>query len=298
MIVIGGKRIGFADSVSYLDDPRKVPRATDGSTHKPGHWVRAIVTHAVHGDVVKPPRKGLFASLQDLVYAKYQANTERAVSWHATLDTDRSLAWSADPARWMCWHASQVNPFTMGIELTETPQREFTTEQLDTYVKLMDVATLALGIQRQVFVDANGRPYRGMITRCLSEHGAGRSVIGVYGHRNVWKRTEAGKLVSYRGAGDPGDAPFDALIAAGYETFQVEENEDTRTWEGRQRDLNRAMKARWTARGSIDPEPEYLGLDGLPGARTRRALVDYGAKPYGMWIQRPSDRDWARELGL
>ena len=85
-------------------------------------------------------------------------------------------------------------------------------------------------------------------------------MVGVYGHRDCSNN---------RGRGDPGDAIFEMLMDAGYESFNFEENEDKETWEDRQKKLG-------------------LLPDGVPGPRTARALIEEGYSN-GLWISRPGD---------
>jgi hypothetical protein len=261
-----------ADVYNWKTHPKKCPKTTDGNPRK--SFARAVMVHTVHGtadgDVAAWNHD---PSDEDLKYAKYQAGTTREVSWHFTLDVDGSIAQSADPATWVCWHGNQTNPFTIGIELVQASKGDLTDVQMKSFVALMDLLTRVdhplLCVQRQTpFKD--GKPYRGMLSRLLTEQGSGRTVPGIYGHRNTWYRSKTGVLKPYRGAGDPGDAPFLALKDAGYELLDMEANEDLQLWKTRQAQLG-------------------LPDDGLPGPATRAAIKAKLNKPHGVWVPRASD---------
>lgn len=277
---IGGRLIEFPLSACPSDEVavvtavtrgankgRRVPRATDGRRRKPKDWTSGFVVHTTSG-TVRLKKKGLIESIRDWIYAAYQANTDRHVSWHLTGDTDGSWIQSASD-RWTCWHASQVNPFTDSVELVQGEGRVLTEVQLNSFVYLMDTWTYHTGIPR-VIPWRDGRPYAGMLTRALSAYGAGRTLCCVYGHRNVWYLdAKDGRLKPYRGAGDPSDLPFEALADAGYLKLDVERGEDLEYWK------------EWQAKLRLDP-------DGVPGPATRRALITHGL-PGGMVVARPGD---------
>ncbi len=270
-IVLGGRRIEVAgvETISYLDEPKLVPRASDGN--KRATWIRAVVVHTTAGKrgVLRPGAK---PSKRAEMLARHQANTVRAVSWDATVDTDGTIAWSNDPLERYTWHASQVNPYTLGIELVQDADGAVYQATLDAAAVLIDRLTAELGIQRQT-PWRDGRPYAGRIERCDPGR-AGRDLVGVYGHRAVWGRNESGKPVPTRGFGDPGDHLFNLLRARGYEGFDPTEvaghaPDDIATWRRRQRVL-----------GFDD-----AGCDGVPGPKTVAALRAQGY-PHGLWAQR------------
>jgi hypothetical protein len=76
-----------------------------------------------------------------------------------------------------------------------------------------------------------------------------------------------------QGQGDPGDAIFFALRDAGYELFDLNTEEDLKTWKLRQQQL-----------GFTD----LKDLDGVPLTKTVAALKNKGHR-HGMWVKRPVD---------
>jgi hypothetical protein len=188
----------------YADD-RDIPRTVDGR-RRLRRDVAGVVLHTVTGHPHQPQvLPGSLASDRAEVLARYQARTERQVSWHLTVDTDATVVQSADVALWTCWHAGGVNPWTVGIELCQSPGGALYEAQLTALVRVVDWLCASLDIPRQYPMRAaTGRPHGGLIPRL---QGAAAPWGGVFGHRNQ---------TSDRGHGDPGDAPFDALAAAGY----------------------------------------------------------------------------------
>ena len=108
---------GF-ETKCFANDPT-VPRTTDGSRRVAAE-TKGIVIHTVTGQPFQPKLlPGSCPSEHAERLARYQAYSERKVSWHFTVDTDGTIVQSADPGRWVCWHAGGVNPWTIGIELCQ-----------------------------------------------------------------------------------------------------------------------------------------------------------------------------------
>lgn len=205
--VIDGVRIETPglESVCWLDDP-KVPKATDGRARH-STAVRDVVLHTVHGKrgVLLPGGK---PSTRAQTYAVYQAHTSREVSWHFTVDTDGTVVQSADPARWVCWHAGSVNAYSVGIELVQESDGAIYQDGIAAAVRLCDLLCAQFNIPRRVPVNALGAPAQSVIPRLTGSHGPWG---GVYGHLHQ---------MTNRGPGDPGDHIFAALLLAGYEGVQ------------------------------------------------------------------------------
>lgn len=262
-IILGGVKIETpgVETVSWLDDP-KVPQATDGGTR--AGWIRAIVLHTVKGKLggLQP---GIKPSTRAETYAKYQANTSRDVSWDYTIDTDGTVVASNDPIKRYTWHAGAVNGFTIGIEFVQEENGDLWIGQIEAGVKFLDILTRELAdrehpIQRQVPIDGNGNPVRGVIHR-IDDASEAKKVVGIYGHRNQTHN---------RGVGDPGDHIFHALLNAGYKGFNLDAREDAVFWKSTQGMLGL-------------PSP-----DGIPGRDTASALKAAG-HPHGLWVNRPGD---------
>jgi hypothetical protein len=250
------------DIVSFADDPKRVPHVTDGRRRgEPGRILVVHKTSGRDGDV----RPGLLASVRDFVYARYQATTKRDVSWHATIDTDGSATQSADPCRWMCWHAGLHNGATDGLELVAGPAHEYYQVQLAALVEIAIAWTRETHTQRWI-PTTQGRPIPALFP------GEGlRHVTGVVGHRDLWRRNKLGKLVCDRGHGDPDDEPFEALERAGFRRVDFTRGEHV--------DLLRDAQRRAGLAGAE--------VDGRYGPVTRAALRR--AFPAGQLVAMPGD---------
>lgn len=262
-IVLNGQLVPIfgVETLSWLDDPH-VPMTTDGNPRR--EWIRGIVLHTVHGKLgsLLP---GVKVSSRAEAFAVYQANTSRDVSWDYTIDTDGTVIASNDPLKRACWHATSVNAFTIGIELVQENNGDIYQGQVDATVKFLDALTRELAdrghpIQRQVPIDAHGKPVRGVIPRIVDPQDS-RSVVGIYGHRNQ---------TSNRGPGDPGDFVFQALLDAGYKGFNYDHGEDLIFWKAEQTRLG------------------FSAVDGVPGCGTQEKLLAEGHK-HGLLIARPND---------
>lgn len=249
-----GRRVELPNSACWTDGAdvvkavtrgkgTRVKYVTDGRKRKAPAWPSGLVVHTTSGHARKV-QPGLLESVRDWVYARYQTNTDREVSWHATLDLDGSVIQQAGP-EWMCWHAGQVNASADGWELVEGSGGVLTEVQLARFVELVDLWTWHTGIPR-VIPWRDGKPFAGMLTRALSAHGAGKSLACVYGHRSVWGLSKkTGKLYPVRGAGDPSDLPFLALAEAGYQRMDVESGEDLALFKRLQAELGVEQDGVW-----------------------------------------------------
>lgn len=206
-LILDGKlsTIEGVETKCYADDP-EIPRTPHGRRRRPED-VKGIVIHTVTGQPHQPPLlPGTRPSTRAERFALSQAHIASKVSWHLTIDTDGTVVQSADPARWTCWHAGAVNRWTVGIELCQGPGGALYEAQMLALVKTVDHLCAALGISRRYPVRAaTGRPHGGVIPRL---EGNARPWDGCFGHRNQTHN---------KGHGDPGDAPFVALAAAGFE---------------------------------------------------------------------------------
>lgn len=208
-IIIAGELVSTAfESVSWIDNPREVPKATDGRA-RAKDAAKAIVLHTVHGKrgALKTGGK---PSKRAESYARYQAATARDVSWHFTIDTDGTVVQSADPALWLCWHAGAVNGWTIGIELVQDADGTLYDATLASVVALCELLCASLAIPRRLPVNASGKSAQGVIAALTGARGPWG---GVFGHRNQTHN---------RGPGDPGDQPFEALLRAGFEGARLD----------------------------------------------------------------------------
>lgn len=262
-IVIAGnqEQVPGISVLSWLDNPILRLKAVEDMRQRYTPWVRAICLHTTKGvpggtdnrpQVIKPGM-GPFMNAA-VASAKDWATDGRHAGAHLLIDFDGSVACMADLAKEAAYHAGEVNEVTIGIEIFQGSQAEMYDGQLGMVVKLLDWLTKRFGIQRQIHW-----PYRNnvVVPRIAS---GGQDVVGVYGHRDV---------TTNRGLGDPGDAVFQKLITAGYESYNMILAQDKAAWMSRQTQLG-------------------ITADGVPGPGTVAALKAAG-RSHGLWVARPGD---------
>lgn len=217
-LIINGHRVSVPGVrvVTWEDDPR-APRVTKGSRRDPSA-VTAVVLHTSRGRTgrVVP---GSRESDKAMRLARYQARTSRQASWHLTVGADGTVIQQADLATFTTWHASQANGWSVGIELaqdSDTP--DLTRAQVDACVAVVRAICEALNIPPWVPARHHGEswsvesaPVKAWQPR--KQGGESRQARGVIGHRN---------LTTNRGAGDPGDGIFLALLAMGFAGVEPE----------------------------------------------------------------------------
>lgn len=262
-LVLGGAPEGVPGLVvgSWLDDARLRITAPDAVPRRDRRrWIRAIVLHTTKG--ISPqrvaPGRGPNTSVAQRI-ARLWTLDPKATGAHISVDWDGSVCCHADILEEATMHAGptapgSVNQISVGVEIYQNGKGLLYAAQIEAVVTLLDWLTARLGVQRQMPRVSDD----GVLMRCSR---GGDDVVGIYGHRHVTDR---------RGPGDPGDAVFEALVAAGYETFDLNMRDDRRCWAERQR----ALKIK---------QP-----DGIPGPRTRQ-LLRAGGKPVGLWVSRPVD---------
>lgn len=182
-----------------------------------------------------------------------QAGTVRRASWDATMLRDGTLLWHSDPVRYESYHATSMNPRSMGIEIEQNQNGSINQTQIDAMVRVLDFLTAYFGVQREI-PWRNGAPDRRDMPRFSLLGGA--DYVGIVGHRNGDSNRS-----------DPGDGIMYALHAAGYEGFDLAANEDRTAWTQRQ-----------TAVGAPT-------TNGVPGPTTRAAFAMAGHAG-GVWVPR------------
>jgi len=268
-LVVNGQQIVVPglNVTSWLDDPalrlQIAPRPDgqrDGAPRDPNIWVRSIVVHTTGGipggknlrpQTIKPGLgRGTDAGRREV---HWWSSPKQQAGAGLIVDFDAKIYCTADVIREITFHAPPVSGISVGIEIAQGVDGSLYDGQLGAVVVLIDALTRILGIQRQFHW-----PYhKGPIARLVK---GGEDVVGVYGHRDA---------SSSRGLGDPGDAIFGQLRAAGYEAWDFAADADKAAWKPRQAALGQ-------------------GQDGIPGRLTTRALKAAG-KPQGMWVPRPGD---------
>ncbi len=211
-LVIAGRRVPVhhVDVTTWVDDPKRAPPITDGS-RRDAAKVQAFVFHTSRGRRAGV-KSGARPSNRAELLARYQSRTTRSVSWHLTIDTDGTVLQQADLAHWAAWHAESANGWTIGAELVQHEDDPSLWEaQLAAAVGVCSAACAALGIPRRVLVGPDGNPWVRPVPELLLRKYGGPETrwAGVLGHCHLVPP-------SVRGPGDPGEAVFRALLAAGY----------------------------------------------------------------------------------
>ena len=242
MIVVGEQDLAtpFA-SVSYRENAAYRIGAADRSPRPKTSWVRGVTLHTTQGKHPQPLREGLGHGGAALANVKYWNAATGYASAHLLVDPDGVVYQTADLVSEQTWHATTVNPVTVGVEVCQQGDGALYAGQVDVVVALCDWLTKTLGIQRQI-----PRAYDGKVVARLAK--GARDFVGVFGHRDQ---------TSNRGRGDPGDLVMERLAQAGYERFDLEAEADKAEWRRRQ------------AAVGVTP-------DGVPGAATVAALAAHG----------------------
>ena len=240
---------------SFLDDP-SLHLAKEDCAARPKMRVRSIVLHTTQvlwPQVVWPGSGKAGGAAANL---HYWAGDHKCASSHLLVDPDGVVFCAADLAREQTWHATSINPVSIGIEIVQRSDGALFRAQLDAIVAVVDWLTRRFRIQRQI-----PDVYRGAIPRLIA---GGHDFVGVCGHRDQSNN---------RGRGDPGDAVFDAFAAAGYERFNVLAGDDRQAWRDRQHAL-----------GFTGDDVDGIALDDTCNALERAGHCG------GLWIERPGDR--------
>lgn len=252
-VVIDGKQVAIPglDARSWADDPRLRLKMGEDGRRRPAtvRWIRAIGLHTTLGLPFDLKASGAPRILEGAGPAtsverdtvKWWSVDARHAGAHLIVDFDGSVSCLADLRAEETYHAGPVNPYTIGVEIAQRRDGALFEDQLTAVVVLCDWLTERFRIQRQIpasYVQGI------VIPRCAA---GGRDVVGVYGHRDA---------TLSRGYGDPGDAVFARLEAAGFERLHFRTGEDLDVWKLRQR---------------------YLGcdVDGIPGPDTAASIVGW-----------------------
>lgn len=209
-------------------------------------WVRQVILHSTKGVWPQPiiPGGGLAGRSQAV--ADFWRGDPTHSAAQLVIDQDGSVACLCDLAYVAAYHAEMSNDWSIGIELYQIAGGGVYQATLDAAALLVPAICDALGIPFQI----HSAPYHGKpLVRMERLDAAGRhqlggpDVIGVCGHRDQ---------TNNRGRGDPGDAVYAALIAAGAEPLDYSVGEDLRVGAARQTYLVQ-HGARITIDGLIGP---------------------------------------------
>jgi len=268
VIILDGKPYDVPGvvTISWLDDPRRVPRITNVTRRD--RRVRMIFPHTVWG-YSGVLRSGKGAS-RLFAWTRSQSNRKGA-SWDYTVGKDGVVACQNDVVTHYSWHATHPNPLSMSIEMEQDEDGTQYQACIDATCRLIVFLCEALGVQKQLPWDPRrDGPYVGHLSR-LDPERAGEDCVGVMAHRHVWHYPKGSSvLVPERGPGDPGDYVFEALVREHqFErlVYHGDDPEDLRVWKARQMLIG-------------------VASDGIPLTQTTARLQKLGYRN-GLWVDAP-----------
>lgn len=272
MIILDGKGyvVPGLETLSWLDNPKRIPKITKTTPRK--RAIQSIFVHTTRGMVCKALRPGGENSDLAFAYARSQVMSKREASWDFTVNTDGVILQQNDPVLAFSWHATQVNPYSIGIEMVQEEDGTLHEDTIHATAVLVTSLCEELGLQKQTaWEPASDRPYLGRIERMDPGFG-GADCVGIHGHRNVWtyRSKDDHKLVPARGPGDPNSFIFERLVTEHrFEklAFHGKDPQDLRVWKGRQKAIGF----------------QGLDVDGIPGPKTTARLKDLGYV-HGLWV--------------
>lgn len=216
-LVFDGKKINIEgiESVSFLDDKkyaftnkrdftqRKIKPQSICLHTRMGVWPQILVTENKN-------------RRWDELGVKRASADERVASWHISIDADGSFVCHLDLVTITAYHCSQVNPYSIGIEMYQELDGTITQATINTAVKICEVICNELGIAKQFpsgnsilkeFARPDGKAHRTKKRAYMAGGLSGQEFYGVFGHRNATRN---------RGKGDPGDLIFSELENVGF----------------------------------------------------------------------------------
>lgn len=253
-LVYDGQRFDVpgARTISYLDDPRCVPQLTRVSSRRDPP--RIIVLHSLGSRSVQTVTPGAGTPTNPCFPSQYANTGSGGASYDFVIRVDGAIMQMNDPRHRFSWHATNLNPRSIGIEIQQGTGGAIYAVQIEALVRLLDALTARMGEVPRQIPWHNGKPDRRVMERFKSPR-SGSDYAGIVGHRNADDNR-----------GDPGDGIFHALKAAGYEGFDLVAGEDKAAWRQRQADLG-------------------VPQTGVFDAATRAALAARGY-PDGQWVRR------------
>jgi hypothetical protein len=223
---------------------------------RPALWIRQVLVHSTGGRWPQPIIPGAGPGGEAARLADVWSTDPVHSAAQLVVDSAGAVACLCDLGTTMAYHAEGSNPWSVGIEMFQHPDGAIYQATIDATAKLCIALCDALGIPPQI----DSRSYTGAPlarmetgTGALRHNSGGPDVVGIMGHRDN---------TSERGRGDPGDAIYAALLAAGAEALDFGRGEDLATSRLRQIALNR--------RG------EQLVVDGIAGPASMAAARRHG----------------------
>jgi hypothetical protein len=235
-LVINGRRVPVpgVELVTWLDDPKRAPRVTDGVRRDADEAI-AMLWHTSLGILCREALPDAIPSRRAEDLAQYQARSPKPLSWHITGDTDGTFLQQQDLELWTTWHAGWASGWTVGGELAQRDRRgQLTRPQILAAADVTDAICAAMEFPRRVLVAPDGKPWLGPVLDLVSPRakhyktganlgGRGKTWAGVITHSHVAHR-EAGDGKGHgngRGPGDAGPLLFEELLARGYDGHVV-----------------------------------------------------------------------------
>jgi len=234
-------------------------------------WIRMITLHSTQGKHPTPTIPGAGKGGTAHATADFWRDDPRHSAAQIIVDDNRDVFVLCDLKKIEAYHASTVNPFSIGIEQRQRPSDGGIFEA--TYQATMALVPVLCKLARMPLQHAR-RSYNGSIIKRLLYGGQveERKCVGIFGHRdNAW---DFEKRTSTRGRGDPGDEVYRRLEAIGSEGFDYDAYEDITTWQPRQQYMNTlGEKLDKRARGGNLPLDQF---DGVCGPGTYGAMERHG----------------------
>ena len=218
-------------------------------------WVRQVILHSTGGRWPQPIVEADGPGGEALRYADIWHTDPTHSGAHVLVESNGSAACLADLATACAYHAEASNDWSVGIEMYQRPDGGIHMATIRSTVAIVRTICEAMNIPLQLHakvyanapllrMEASDGPHRHQI--------GGPDCVGVFGHRDN---------TSNRGQGDPGDAIYSALFAAGAEPLDYSTGVDLRIGAARQRWLNAEANRRGE---TLRP----LTVDGLVGPRS------------------------------
>ena len=232
---------------------------------RPALWIRQVLVHSTGGRWPQPILPGSGPGGEAARIADIWTTDPVHSAAQIIVDSAGTVACLCDLVTTMAYHAEGSNPWSVGIEMYQRPDGGIYQATIDATAQLCMVLCDELGIPAQFHAGTyTGVPLVRMETGTgrLRHNLGGPDCIGIFGHC---------QNTSERGRGDPGDAIYAALHAAGAEPLDFAAGQDLKIGRARQRWL--------VARG------ERLEVDGLVGPASLAAARRQG---WARWRDVPS----------
>lgn len=186
-------------------------------------WVRGIGLHSTGGRWPMPISDELGPGDERERYADIWNTDPTHSAAHVVVDSRGRAACLADLQYVCAYHMTTANDVAVGIEMAQARDGTVRRVTINTAALICRAICDAMGIPFQFC----STPYANQPTARLVSGGA--DCCGIYGHRDQSDQ---------RGRGDPGDAIYEALLAAGAEPLDYATGQDLAVGRGRQQWLN------------------------------------------------------------